>query len=60
MLRNIENSDLEGKTIKAIDSSCVNVIHITFSDNTKLSIWAEVYGPIPVIQVDDKVQTDLG
>lgn len=58
--RKVEPKDLEGKTIApgGVDTSCVNVIKLTFADGTKLDLWAEdaVWTPagnIPGILVDD-------
>lgn len=58
--RKVEARDFEGKTIApgGVDSSCVNVVKLTFTDGTKLDLWAEnaVYttvGYIPGIFVDD-------
>lgn len=36
-----EPPSIIGKTIKEVDTSCFNVIHITFMDDTKISISAE-------------------
>lgn len=30
-----------GKTIKSIDATAINVVHIVFTDGTKYEIWAE-------------------
>ena len=58
--RKVEARDFEGKTIApgGVDSSCVNVVKLTFTDGTKLDLWAEdaLYteaGCIPGIFVDD-------
>jgi hypothetical protein len=40
-MRRLKNEDLEGKTIKEVDASCVNSLHLTFEDGTGLSIWCE-------------------
>lgn len=40
-LRKINNGDLIGKTIKSIDNSAVNVLELSFTDGSKLQLWAE-------------------
>ena len=57
-MRNIEEKDLVGKTIKSIDASSVNVLKLTFTDDTKLELWAEqavhtTCGDIPGIFAED-------
>jgi hypothetical protein len=57
-MRKIIESDIVGKTVKSIKNTCVNVLELTFSDNSKLELVAEdaVYtavGNIPGIFVDD-------
>jgi hypothetical protein len=57
-MRNIEEKDLVGKTIKSIDASSVNVLKLTFTDGTKLELWAEQavhtnFGDIPGIFAED-------
>jgi hypothetical protein len=46
-----------GKTIQSIDSGCVNVLKLKFTDGTELELWAETAistnaGDIPGIYVD--------
>jgi len=58
-MRNLEDKDLIGKTIKSYDNKSVNVLKLEFTDGTKLELWAEdaVYTPmgnIPGIFVEDK------
>lgn len=57
-MRALESSDLIGNVI-SVDTSAVNVIKITFSDNTTLDIWAEqavytTYGGIPGFFVEGR------
>lgn len=57
MLRNIHESDLIGKTIKSVDASVVNVVKLTFTDNSVLEVWAEdvvstSFGNIPGILIE--------
>lgn len=57
-MRHIEDSDLVGKTIKSIDTTCVNALVLTFSDDTVLTLMAEQavftnVGTIPGFFVDD-------
>lgn len=40
-MREIRDTDLVGKTIKSINTSAVNVLRITFTDDTTLELWAE-------------------
>ncbi|HEY5268169.1 MAG TPA: hypothetical protein VII94_03465 [Candidatus Saccharimonadales bacterium] len=40
-MRKIKRSDLVGKTIQRISNRSVNVLKLTFSDGTKLELWAE-------------------
>jgi hypothetical protein len=59
MYRQIQDQDLVGKTIKSIENTSVNVLHLTFSDETTLEIWADVavstsFGDIPGIFVEEK------
>lgn len=52
-MRKVTKQDLVGKTIKSIDNKCVNVLKLTFTDDSKLELWAEdavhSYGNIPGI-----------
>jgi len=44
----------QGKTVVAVDASCINVVHFTFSDGTKASIDAEEFHVgIPVVQLGE-------
>lgn len=57
-MRPIQPKDLLGKTVTAVYVSAANVVHLTFSDNTTLEVWAEdavqtQYGNIPGIFVED-------
>ena len=57
-MREIKDTDLVGKTIKAIDRSAVNVLKFTFTDETSLELWAEdaistQYGTIPGLFVGE-------
>lgn len=57
MLRKIHESDLIGKTIKSVDASVVNVVKLTFTDNSVLEVWAEdvvstSFGNIPGILIE--------
>jgi len=64
-MRKIKDTDLVGKTVQSIDAKSVNVLKITFTDNTTLELWAEdavrtSAGSIPGIFVDeDKAQVKL-
>ena len=40
-MRKIEKSDLEGKTIKSIQHDAVNVLVLTFTDDTELELWTD-------------------
>lgn len=40
-MRDVEKSDFEGKTVKSINTECVNVIEFTFTDNTTFKLFAE-------------------
>ena len=58
MYRKIKDSDLVGKTVKSIDNKAVNVLRISFTDDSTLELWAEdtvytQFGNIPGILVDD-------
>lgn len=37
----ILNTMVVGKTIKSVDSECINVLHIEFTDGTSISLWSE-------------------
>ena len=55
-MRKIEATDLVGKTIKRIDNQAVNVLTLTFTDETTVELTAEdavhtQYGSIPGIFV---------
>lgn len=57
-MREVRDTDLVGKTIKSVDAGAVNVLKITFTDDTTIELWAEsaVYtraGSIPGIFVSD-------
>jgi hypothetical protein len=57
-MRKVEKSDLEGKTIKSVDNQAVNVLTLTFTDNSKLELTAEdavhtIAGSIPGIFVSE-------
>lgn len=59
MLREVRDTDLVGKTIASIDSTCVNVLKLKFTDDTELELWAETavstnMGSIPGIFVDEQ------
>jgi hypothetical protein len=41
MLREIKESDLIGKTIKSIDNTSVNVLKLTFTDDSTAVLWVE-------------------
>jgi len=57
-MREVKESDLVGKTIQSIDNSSVNVLKLTFTDGTKLELWAEdavhtQFGNIPGIFAEE-------
>lgn len=57
-MRDIKENDLVGKTIQSIDHTSVNVLKLTFTDGTKLELWAEQavstnFGDIPGIFAED-------
>ena len=57
-MREIKESDLVGKTIESIDNKSVNVLKLTFTDGSKLELWAEdavhtQFGNIPGIFAED-------
>lgn len=58
MLRYIREADLKGKTIKQVDTGAINVMRLTFTDDTTLEVWAESAvstegGDIPGIFVEE-------
>ena len=53
MPNEIKADSLIGKSIKEIDTSCINVIHITFTDNTKISITTEQGKILPHVIIED-------
>jgi hypothetical protein len=58
MLRFIREADLKGKTIKQVDTGAINVMRLTFTDDTTLEVWAEEaltteMGSIPGIFVEE-------
>lgn len=57
-MRKLEDKDMVGKTIESMENTAVNVVRLTFTDGTKLELWAEqaVYtsgGSIPGIFAED-------
>jgi hypothetical protein len=57
MLRNIQESDLVGKTIKSVDVSAVNLLKLTFIDDTTAELWAmdaitTNFGSVPGIYIE--------
>lgn len=57
-MRQITDTDLVGKTIKSIDNSSVNVVKLTFTDDSVVELWAEPaletnMGWIPGIFIED-------
>lgn len=40
-MREIQISDLEGKTISKVEKGSINNMKLVFSDGTSLSIWTE-------------------
>ena len=57
-MRKLEDKDMVGKTIQSMENTAVNVVKLTFTDGTKLELWAEqaVYtagGSIPGIFAED-------
>lgn len=57
-MREVKESDLVGKTIQSIDNTSVNVLKLTFTDGSKLELWAEQavstqFGDIPGIFAED-------
>ena len=58
MMRKLEKLDFEGRTIVSADIDCSNVIHLTFSDGEKLSIWAEIYNGIPCLETEENFSSD--
>lgn len=58
-MREVKETDLVGKTIQSIDNQSVNVLKLTFTDGSKLELWAEdavhtQFGNIPGIFCDDE------
>jgi hypothetical protein len=58
MLREIKETDLIGKTIKSIDNTSVNVLKLTFTDDTTAVLWVEdvittSFGNIPGLLIED-------
>lgn len=58
MLRKLENKDIVGKTVSAIDNKSVNVLKLSFTDGTSIELWTETAvntsaGVIYGIYVDD-------
>jgi hypothetical protein len=43
-MEEVQSSHFVGKTIQSISTESVNVIHFTFTDGTKLSLWTEPCG----------------
>lgn len=63
-MRQINDTDLVGKTIKSIDTSSVNVLKITFSDDQVIELWAEHavetnMGWIPGIFIEDNPDPNI-
>lgn len=61
-MRNIEEEDFAGKTVKSVKRTSVNVLAFTFTDDTSVELWAEwaintPYGPIAGIFVEDNPDT---
>ena len=57
-MREVKDTDLVGKTIESIDNTSVNVLKLTFTDGSKLELWAEQavstqFGDIPGIFAED-------
>ena len=57
-MRDIKNEDMVGKTIKSIENTAINVLKLTFTDDTTLELWTEIAistnaGSIAGIYVDD-------
>jgi hypothetical protein len=42
-MRRLKKSDFENKTIVKANVKSSNVVSLTFSDGTELSIWAELF-----------------
>lgn len=64
-MRALNEGDLAGKTIQAVDTSAVNVTKITFTDGSALEIWAETavqtpYGSIPGFFVEERKAPPIG
>ena len=61
-MRKIQDADVVGKTVKAVENSSVNVLRLIFTDGTSVELWAEdavhtAFGNIPGIFVDDSPPT---
>jgi len=57
-MRQITDTDLVGKTIQSIDAKAINVLRLTFTDNSTAELWAEgalmtPAGVIPGIFIED-------
>mgnify|MGYP001575326429 CR=1 FL=1 len=57
-MRKIQDADVVGKTVKAVENSSVNVLRLIFTDGTSVELWAEAavhtsFGSIPGIFVDE-------
>lgn len=57
-MRFTKTADFVGKTIKSINTRAANVWKITFTDGSKIEVWAETDGPlrIPTLFVDNAVE----
>lgn len=63
-MRKLEDKDLVGKTIVAMDNKSANVLWLKFSDGTSAELWAEegVYTPfgnIPGIFIEDNMEDNM-
>ena len=47
-MRKVKKSDFAGKTVKSINTKACNVIKFTFTDGTKLEIWAELFSSLGI------------
>lgn len=61
-MRKVIDKDLVGKTVKAVDSTAVNALVLTFSDDTTLELFAEqaistIAGTIPGIFTPEQTPT---
>lgn len=62
-LRKLNQQDLVGKSIKSFDNTSVNVVKLTFTDETTLELWADeavstLAGMVPGIFVEDEHDWD--